>query len=727
MENGQVAGRGAALPSSQKVVIVSLLWAVACLIAPWGLASAETVRVDITPGHATNTFSPLKALGAGVDARKMGAVKQIYVTSTLNQMLAAGWGALSYRLYTELSVQHWHWNPQGSWSDPAGQGYWTSSTTSSEPITDSFGYRLPHRGFTKDEGNNDDYSRLTDGDPTTYWKSNPYLTEHFTGEPDVLHPQWVVVDLGAKKPVNAIRIHWVEPHATEYQVQYWTGSDAIERPAKGQWVTFPSGAVSEGIGGTINLKLSSSAISVRFLRIWMTASSNSCDTHGPGDLRNCVGYAVGEIDLGTLSSDGRFTDLVRHVAKNTQTKTYASSVDPWHAPSNQVENEEQPGLDLVFTSGLTRGLAAMVSVGMLYGTPEDAAAEIAYLETRKYPISYVELGEEPDGQHILPEDYGALYLQWARALHAVDPNLKLGGPVFEGVNSDVAVWPDAKGNTSWLQRFLQYLRSHDRLSDLSFMSFEHYPFEACDDAWRDNLDEPALVNGIVQAWKADGLPAGIPMFITEYNFGAGTTSVFQDLAGALWHADFVGSFLTAGGSGAFYYQYEPEPLSPGGPCKRWGAFGMFPSDKKYRIRTRGSQFFSSQLITQQWVQPIDVDHQVYPATSDIKNPNGKTLVTAYAVLRPDGQWALLLVNKDKVKAHKLSVTFHDASTNRNLQFNHAVTQITFGRAQYQWHPKGASGYPKPDGPPVTTALVGGARTKYLIPAASITVLRGKVE
>jgi hypothetical protein len=47
---------------------------------------------------------------------------------------------------------------------------------------------LPHQGVTRDDGID---SRLTDGDPNSFWKSNPYLTQAYTGESDALHPQWV--------------------------------------------------------------------------------------------------------------------------------------------------------------------------------------------------------------------------------------------------------------------------------------------------------------------------------------------------------------------------------------------------------------------------------------------------------------------------------------------------------------------------------------------------------
>ena len=129
----------------------------------------------------------------------------------------------------------------------------------------------------------------------------------------------------------------------------------------------------------------------------------------------------------------------------------------------------------------------MIPVSMLYGTPEDSANQIAYLKTRGYPISYIEMGEEPDGQFMLPEDYGALYLQWAAALHKVDPDLKLGGPIFEGVNEDILVWPDAQGRSSWLGRFIAYFKTHNRLQDLAFMSFEHYPVRALQDSVEQSL------------------------------------------------------------------------------------------------------------------------------------------------------------------------------------------------------------------------------------------------
>ena len=677
---------------------------------------AQQATIDITPGHSTNSFSPARTLGAGIDRDPLNSVRTIFGTTDVQQMLTAGWGSVSYRLNTELSLQAWHWNPKGTWSDPAGQGYFVGDANSSGSIQRSFGYNLPHRGTTSNYGSSGGYSRLDDGDLTTYWKSNPYLAQHYTGDADSLHPQWIVVDMGGKAGVNAIKLAWAAPYATTYQVQYWTGGNAIDDPGNGTWKNFPKGSVSNGTGGTVTLKLANQAVKVEYVRVLMAASSATCDTHGSADMRNCLGYAVNEVYLGTIDAQSNFTDLMQHEADGGQTLTYCSSVDPWHDPTGIASDDgEQPGFDLVFNSGLTRGIPMTVPVAMLYDNPDSAANEIAYLEKRGYAIKYVELGEEPDGQFVLPEDDAALYVQWANAIHAVDPNIK---PSYANNWS-------LSGNTSWFQRFLAYLNLHSAIGDLNVMTFEHYPFDPCNVRWFDLYQEPQIVSHVMQGWRNDGLPPGVPMEITEANLAYDQATQYMQPFGALWAADFAGAFLTAGGQGLYYYQWEPLPMYHG--CGGWGTFGMFNVDARYNVKQDTSQFFSAQLLNLEWVQPGDSLHAVYPASTDITDASGHVLVTVYSVLRPDGNWSLLLVNKDQFSAHSLTVDFHNAGDGSDHYFLGNVTQVSFGADNYVWHPNGQNGFANPDGPAVTSSEPGGKGVLYTLPTASVTVLRGVVQ
>ena len=692
---------------------------------------AQAVTVDADPSHVVNTFSPLYALGSTVDRVPSNATDVFFRPDQIKQVLSAGWGVISYRQNTDLFVQAWHWNPKGTWSDPSGKGYFTGDAApTKEMIRHSYGYSLRHRGFTRNGGTEfDGFSRLDDGDLQSYWKSNPYLTREFTGEDDSQHPQWVVIALDKKENVNAIRVAWAEPYAQAYEVQYWAGEgDAMDEQDKGAWKPFASGTVTDGKGGDATRRLDPALVSTKFVRVLMTRSSNTCDTHGSADRRNCVGYAIREIYLGTLAENGEFKDLLQHSPDQKQTLTLCSSVDPWHEPSDlylapdRMESGDQPGFDLFFTSGITRGLPAIVPIAMLYSTPEDAAAQMAYIRKRGYPVSYIEMGEEPDGQYMQPEDYGALYLQFAAALHRVDSNFKLGGPVFEGVTEDIKAWPDAQGRTSWLGRFLDYLKVHGRMQDLAFMSFEHYPYDGCETPWENLYQEPELITHIMKVWREDGLPAGIPLLDTETNDHGGEAAV--DIFGALWLADSFGGFLTAGGKSTHYYHalsYSP----PHPACANsWGTYHMFMVDDHYQIQRKTAQFFAAQLLTQEWAEPKDAEHRLYVASSDVKDAAGHMLVTAYPLQRPDGQWAVMLVNKDHDRPHRVHLVFSKPS--QDQFFVGPVTMITFGSAQYQWHPDRRKGHADPDNPPVMTTLSGGGEAMYTLPAASVTVLRGRL-
>jgi hypothetical protein len=131
-------------------------------------------------------------------------------------------------------------------------------------------------------------------------------------------------------------------------------------------------------------------------------------------------------------------------------------------------------------------------------------------------------------------------------------------------------------------------------------------------------------------------------------------------------------------------------------------------------------------MTQEWAQPKDAEHLLYKAAGDVRDSEGHILLTAYALHRPDGQWSLLLINKDYDHPHPVRIVFHDSNAGQDMSFAGQVSVITFGKQQYQWHSNRKKGYADPDGPPKTSTLEAMPDTIYDLSPASVTVLRGAV-
>src|SRR5438067_2178086 len=428
-----------------------------------GLAQRRvTATITIDTSRPTNRIVPSRALGAGIDGHAKGVNDLQLTPANIREMLSAGFKSLTYRLRTGLAGDVWHWNPRGTWSEAQSkQGYWTSEAEPGAPISLSYGYRLPRRGNTIDQANNAGYSSVDDGETETFWKSNPYLDRRFTGEDNKLHPQWIVIDFEKSVLINALRFVWGEPFATGYRVQYGNFDDVsdIALSPPGSWQDFPLGKIPAGLGrllsrdGKVPLRISNAPIKLRWLRILMTDSAFT--SKGPSsDIRDRVGFALRELYAGFQDKNGKFHDRMHHgKSLKEQTIIYVSSTDPWHRESDLDEGVEQVGLDRIYSTGLTNDLPMLVPTGLLYDTPENAANEIRYLRARGYKFDRVELGEEPDGQYINPEDFGAMYMQWAEAIHRVDPQLQLGGPSLQEILYDKDV--PGHGNSEWMRRFLK--------------------------------------------------------------------------------------------------------------------------------------------------------------------------------------------------------------------------------------------------------------------------------
>jgi len=692
--------------------------------------ASATITIDTS--HATNRIVPSHALGAAIDGHEKGVNDLQLAAPNIQAMLSAGFKSLTYRLRTELAGDVWHWNTAGSWSEAQSkQGYWISDAKLGDPVSLSYGYSLPRRGNTIDQATNAGYSRIDDGDSETFWKSNPYLDRRFTGEDNALHPQWIVLDFEKPVSINALRFVWGEPFATGYRVQYGNFDDVsdIALSPPGTWQDFPLGKIPAGLGrllsrdGKVPLRISNAPIKLRWLRILMTESVVTSE-RSSSDIRDRVGFALRELYAGYQDKNGKFHDRMRHgTDRKKQTIIYVSSTDPWHRDSDLHQDVEQVGLDRIYATGLTNNLPMLVPTGLLYDTPENAANEIRYLRARGYKFDATELGEEPDGQYVTPEDFGALYLQFAQAIHDVDRSVKLGGPSFQEISTDEDASKANRGNGEWMRRFLEYLKRHGRAADFSFFSFEWYPFDdVCEATAPQLVQAPKLLNDAWKEMQRRGVPRNIPWIISEYGYSAFAARAEIDIAGALLNADIVGKFLTLGGDQAFLFGYTPSEILREVPCTA-GNNMLFLMDEDGKITQRFATYFGARLLTQEWLKPGDEVHEVYPASSDVRDVDGNQLITAYAVHRPDGLWSVLLINKDPKRAFPLTFVIKSAGGARSFEGPADIYQ--YSPRQYVLGGSGGNPYPiKADEP---EHQVTDASAPVSLPPYSLTIIRGKLK
>ena len=143
---------------------------------------------------------------------------------------------------------------------------------------------------------------------------------------------------------------------------------------------------------------------------------------------------------------------------------------------------------------------------------------------------------------------------------------------------------------------------------------------------------------ILQVWRDDGVPTTVPLMVTESHVSWSLSGPMTTIFGALWLADNIGSFFEGGGA-AFYHS----PIQPQGvqnTCLGWASWSNFVSDETYAIKGYTATYWAARMLNVEWLQHRSGVHRMFASTSDAAD------VTSYAVLRPDGTWSVMLVNRD---------------------------------------------------------------------------------
>ena len=677
-----------------------------------------TIVIDTARGPL-NVIRPDRALGGAIDGLPAGQVETLFTRHNIAAIRGAGLRPISYSLRTELAIDAWHWGEEGSWSDPLHhQGYWTTSDNPKRPVLRGWGYTLPRRGDSVDQAEDDGYSRIDDGREDTFWKSNPYLDPRLSHAPN--RPQWVAIDFGHPLAIGAAKISWAAPYATHYRVQYWTAADPYDD--QGRWRDFPYGEQSDGAGGAAEFRLSPTPITAQFVRILLESSSHTA-LPGSHDPRDSLGYAIREVGFGSLIN-GHFIDAVKHTPSGAdQTQITVSSTDPWHRAIDRDPNAEQPGFDRIFKSGLTGGAAVIVPVGVLYDTPENAAAEFRFLKRRNYPVHQAEMGEEPDGQNVSPEDFAALYQRFATAIRAVDPQVQLGGPNLQDAVSDT--WLDDTPDRSWTRRFLADIRRPDGKPDLDMFTFEHYPYDTpCGQIDQKLVGAAGVLRDDLARLRSDGVPTTIPWVITEFGFSAFSGRAEVELPGALFDAGLVARFFSAGGSAAYLLGYGPDQLyPPDQQCAGFGELMLYGQNANGQATWPTPTYWAMHLLTNEWLLPGDGAHPLYSASLADLSDDAKRYVAAWPVLRPDGRWSVMLINRSAKQSFSMGLGFGSANGEAR-PYAGPWDGAQYDASEYRWDPAGPSGHPVLDGPPRAIAGSGG---EIMLPPYSITIVRMAAE
>jgi hypothetical protein len=420
-----------------------------------------------------------------------------------------------------------------------------------------------------------------------------------------------------------------------------------------------------------------------------------------------MGFAVREIELG-FADQQHFTDEIVHCPNNRQTVFYTSSTDPWHRASDMDTNVEQPGFDLVRQSGLTNGLPMLVPVGVLYDTPDNAAAEISYLKSEGVKLRGIEIGEEPDGQCVTAEHYASLYLRFARVIRAIEPDVPIGGPSFQSTELDYLAWPEGPSTGLWINKFLAYLHSYRATDLFQFLTMEWYPFDDVGRATEHQLREaPKLLEDAVKRFAEGGIDKQIPLILSEYGYSAFAGPPEVNLPGAILNLDIVGKFLALGGNSAYMYGYVANtPIAES--HKLWGNLMMLEADESGLAQYKLPTYYAARMMTQDWCADPSSVHSLVSVS--LSGKEGKSL-TCYAVRRPDGKTALLILNKSATSTARLNVT-------QDGQLWRALNVVQYSPQDYRWKADGEDSKPLFSNPPERFS----AGNPVNLPPFSITVL-----
>jgi hypothetical protein len=390
-----------------------------------------------------------------------------------------------------------------------------------------------------------------------------------------------------------------------------------------------------------------------------------------------VNHAVWDSQLGTDA----VADLYGAAGVRTMRYPGGSYGDIYHWKDNTAPGGYvAPGTDFdTFMGGVRRaGAQPIVIANYGTGTPQEAADWVRYANvTKGYGVKYWEIGNELYGnghyganweadnhEDKSPAAYAAGVVAYADAMKAVDPSVKIGAVLTTPAN-----WPDgivAEGDTgTWNQTVLSIAGPH-----IDFAILHWYPGGS---TAAEALAKTEQVSDMIylardQITRYAGRPLGIALTETNTPVGMNTQP------GALFAAEAYASLLENGVFTVDWWDTHngATALSTVAGYPDYGDFGLLSSATcldggcEPALNTPFAPYYGLKMLSA-FARPGD---QFVRAGAD------DPLLDVHAVRRPDGDLAVLLVNKDPAQARSVNLNYASSSVSDVFTFTNGASSIT---------------------------------------------------
>lgn len=280
------------------------------------------------------------------------------------------------------------------------------------------------------------------------------------------------------------------------------------------------------------------------------------------------------------------------------------------------------------------GAIATINVRLRQGTPEQAADLVRLVNIEKgYGVEYWAIGNEPTlfaaelrqlgvADDYDTEQFNQEWREFALAMKAVDPNIKLIGPEIHQFSYNNEANPKDSAGRDWM---IEFLKANGDLVDI--VSFHRYPFPSGDDPdtsiedLRANSQEWDLtipyLKGLVAEHTGRDLPIAITEVNTHYNPAVGGEATPDSHYAAIWLAEMFGRLMVQD-----VFMVNHFMLATSGGQGGWGIISRVGLRPSYYVFQLFGQFGDELVYTDSGVADVSV----------------------YAAKRDDGRLTIIAVN-----------------------------------------------------------------------------------